>query len=169
MWGTMTSQKIRHSPAPRSLAASSNSRLNEASRPRMTMATKLNEKEMWEMMMAPRFRGQIRSVGQGRISVKNTSMATPMQISGTTIGRLSAPSSAGLAGNRNLQSSSAVKAPSATLTRVETRAMVRELPKAVIRSLSSNAALYQSSVKPRQTMLRLETLKLNAIRVTSGA
>ena len=52
------SQKIRHSPAPRSRAASSSSRLNEARRPRMTMATKLNEKEMCEMMIAPRFSGQ---------------------------------------------------------------------------------------------------------------
>ena len=62
------------------------------------MATKLNEKEMWEMMMAPRFSGQGRSSGQGRTWVKKTSMATPMQISGTTMGSATPPSNSGLAG-----------------------------------------------------------------------
>ena len=69
--------------------------------------------------------------------MKNTSMATPMQISGTTIGRPSAPSSAALTGKRKRQSSRAVMAPRITLTRVETAAMVRELPKAVMRSVSA--------------------------------
>ena len=92
-----------------------------------------------------------------------------MQISGTTMGSPRAPSSAALNGKRKRQSSRAVSAPSATLTTVETAAMVSELPKAAIRSSSWNAVLYQSSVKPRQTMFRLLTLKLNAIRVISGA
>ena len=108
------------------------------------MATKLNEKEMCEMMIAPRFSGQGSEVGQGMTWVKNTSMATPMQISGTTIGRASAPSNAGLSGKRNRQSSSAVIAPSTRLTRVETAAMVSELPNAV-EQVCSRAAQRRSS------------------------
>ena len=136
MCGIRMSRKMRHSPAPRSLAASSSSRLNEARRARMTMATKLNENEMCEMMIAPRFSGQGRDVGQGMTWVKKTSMATPMQISGTTIGRASAPSSAGFPGKRKRQRMMAVIEPRIRLTRVETAAMVRELPKATIRSVS---------------------------------
>ena len=37
------------------------------------------------MMIEPRLNGQMRSLGQGRTRVKNSSMATPMQISGTTM------------------------------------------------------------------------------------
>ena len=37
------------------------------------------------MMIAPRLNGQGRPFGQGMMRVKNTSMATPMQISGTTM------------------------------------------------------------------------------------
>ena len=62
-----------------------------------------------------------RDVGQGITWVKKTSMATPMQISGTTIGRARAPSSAGLNGKRKRQSSSAVIAPRMTLIRCRDR------------------------------------------------
>ena len=37
------------------------------------------------MMMEPRLSGQMRLFGQGMTRVKNSSMATPMQISGTTM------------------------------------------------------------------------------------
>ncbi len=104
------------------------------------MATKLNEKEMWEMMMAPRLNGQASSVGQRTTWAKKTSMATPMQISGTTMGRARAPSSTGFIGKRKRHRVSAVSAPRTTLTRVETAAMVRELPKAARRSASWNTA-----------------------------
>ena len=85
------------------------------------------------MMMAPRLSGQGRPVGQGMTLAKNTNIATPMQISGTTIGRAMAPSSTVLPLNLNRQSTSAAMAPRITLIRVEMAAMVRELPKAAIR------------------------------------
>ncbi len=100
------------------------------------MATKLNENEICEMMMAPRLNGQGSSVGQGMTWVKKTSMATPMQISGTTIGRARPPSRAGFRGKRKRHRTMAVRAPSMTLITVDTAAMVRELPKAVRRSVS---------------------------------
>ena len=91
------------------------------------------------MMIAPRFSGQISPCGQGSTLAKNTSMPTPMQISGTTIGRARAPSTTVLPGNRNRHSASATSAPSTTLSRVETAAMVRLLAKASIRPSLLNA------------------------------
>ena len=91
---------------------------------------------MWAMVMAPRSNGQGRSSGQGRIWVKKTSMATPMQISGATIGKAKPPSNVVLPGKRNRHSATAPSAPRATLTRVQTSAMVSELAKACRRSVS---------------------------------
>ena len=54
------------------------------------MATKGKEKATWAMM-APRLTGQGRLAGQP-IREKKASMATPMQISGITIGSAMAPS-----------------------------------------------------------------------------
>ncbi len=47
--------------------------------------------------------------------------------------------------------------------------MVSELAKAISRARSLNSFGSNCSVKPRQTVLRLQSLKLNAISVTSGA
>ncbi len=85
------------------------------------------------------------------------------------MGRAMAPSNAVRPGKRNRQSASAVMAPSTTLATVARAAMTRELAKASISDWSVRAWPNQSSVKPRQTMLRRLSLKLKAIRVTRGA
>ena len=59
---------VRHSDAPRSLAASSSSRLNEASRARTITATNGKLNEMCAMMIAPRLSGHGRSSGHGMIA-----------------------------------------------------------------------------------------------------
>jgi hypothetical protein len=66
-------------------------------------------------------------------------MATPMQISGTTIGRARAPSSTVLPGKRNRHSTRATIAPRITLSTVHRAAMVRELAKASISPSSLRA------------------------------
>ncbi len=95
MCGTSTSMNVRHSPAPKSLAASSSSRLKLARRARTTVATNGNANETCAMVMAPRLSGQGSPVGHGITLAKNTNIATPMQISGTTIGSAIAPSNGG--------------------------------------------------------------------------
>src|SRR5688572_26225955 len=132
MCGTSTSQNVRHSLAPRSLAASSSSRLNEERRARTTVATNGNAKEVWAMIMAPRLSGQGSPIGQGTTRAKNTSMATPMQISGTTIGSAIEPSTTVLPGKRKRHSITAASAPRTTEKIVQKKAMVSELTKAWI-------------------------------------
>ena len=63
------------------------------------------------MVRAPRLSGQGMPVGHGKTRAKNTSIATPMQISGTTIGNAMPPSSAVFPGNRNRHSNTADNAP----------------------------------------------------------
>ena len=67
------------------------------------------------MVMAPRFSGHGRPIGHGMTRAKNTSIATPMQISGTTIGSAIAPSTAVLPGKRKRHSITAASAPRITL------------------------------------------------------
>ena len=62
-----------------------------------TSATNGKQNETWAMVMEPRLNGQIKSLGQGMTRVKNSSMETPMQISGTTMGSVKAPSTRRLA------------------------------------------------------------------------
>ena len=71
------------------------------------------------MVMAPRFNGQPMPVGHGRTRAKKTSIATPMQISGTTMGSAMTPSSAVLPGKRKRQSNTADIAPRMTETMVQ--------------------------------------------------
>ena len=51
---------------------------------------------------------------------------------------------------------------------VERAAMVSELPKARKSSVFSNRRTYHSRLKPRQTVVRFEALKLNTTSTTSG-
>ncbi len=90
--GNSTSRKACQSLAPRSRAASSCSLLKLVSRAPTTSATNGKQNETWAMMIEPRLNGQMRSFGQGMTCVKNSSMDTPMQISGTTSGSVNAPS-----------------------------------------------------------------------------
>ena len=57
----------------------------------MTIAAKGNEKAIWAMVIADRLKGQIMPEGQP-IRAKNTIIATPMQISGITMGSAMPPS-----------------------------------------------------------------------------
>ncbi len=91
MYGISTSRKVCHSLAPRSLAASSSSRLKPASRARTTTATKGKLNEICAMVIWDRLSGQGMPEGQP-MRAKNASMATPMQISGMTMGSAEAPS-----------------------------------------------------------------------------
>ena len=131
MCGTRTSLNTCHSDAPRSRAASSSSRLKLASRARTTTATKGKLNEMWAMVIAPRLSGHGRPAGQP-IRAKKASIATPMQISGMTMGSAIAPSCAPLNGKRNRHSATAARAPSTVLSTVLTKAMVSELVNASI-------------------------------------
>ena len=78
------------------------------------------------------------------------------------------PSNSALPRKLKRHSATAASAPSTTLTIVDSAAMVSELPNAVSIDSLVNALTYQSVVKPRQTILRLESLKLKATRVISG-
>ena len=168
IWGKSTSRIACISLAPKSRAASSISRLKVARRARTTTVTKGKQKVMWAMMIAPRSSGQGRSRGQGKTLPKNTSMATPMQISGTTIGSVITPSNSPLPGKRNRQRVIPAIVPKTTETSVATKAMVSELVKASISASSSDSLTNQSVVKPSQRMVRGELLKLKTIRLTSG-
>ena len=130
--GTSTSRNACHSDAPRSRAASSSSRLKFASRARTTTATKGKLNEMWAMVIAPRLRGHGRPVGHP-IRAKNASIATPMQISGMTMGSAIAASCGPLNGNRNRHRATAARVPSTVLARVLANAMVSELVNASMR------------------------------------
>ncbi len=166
--GTMISRKIAHSPAPRSRAASASAPSKLASRARTTSATKLNEKVAWAMMITPRLAGHGNSAGHGTMAVKNTRKATPRQISGTTIGRPSAASSADLPAKRNRHSSSAAAVPRTRLISVEAAAITSELPNASSSSPSSSSSPYQRSEKPRHTLMRRLSLNENTTRLSSG-
>ena len=137
IWGSRTSRNACHSVAPKSLAASSSSRLKLASRARTTIVTKGKQKVIWAMVIALRLSGQGRVVGH-LIQVKKTSIATPMQISGTTMGSAIVPSSAGLNGKRNRHNSTAASDPKIKLKMVASSAIVSELPSASINSAFLN-------------------------------
>ena len=64
---------------------------------------------------------------------KNASIATPMQISGITMGSAIAASCGPLNGKRKRQRATAARVPSTVLARVLTKAMVRELANASMR------------------------------------
>ena len=119
-------------------------------------------------MMAPRSSGQTRSRGHGAIVPKNTSIATPMQISGTTIGSVIIPSNAPLPGKRNRHNAIAAIVPSTTLNSVEIAAIVSELANAPIRASSPAICVYQPVVNPSQRIVRFESLKLKSTRLASG-
>ena len=120
------------------------------------------------MMITPRLSGQARSVGQGSTAEKNTRKATPRQISGTTIGNASNPSTPALPGKRKRHNNSATNVPSTRLISVEINAMVSELPNAINSSVSLNNAVYQRVEKPRQMKVRFESLKLKITNIASG-
>ena len=84
------------------------------------------------MVIAPKLKGHGRPEGQP-IREKKASMATPIQISGITIGKDMAPSYPAFPGKRKRQSRMAVIVPSTTLIRVLRKAIVRELANASIR------------------------------------
>ena len=84
------------------------------------------------MMIDPRLSGHMRSFGQGTTRVKNKSMETPMQISGTTSGSVKAPSTAVFPVNRYRHRRIAARAPIASEMIVAKKAMVSELAKAII-------------------------------------
>ncbi len=88
---------------------------------------------MWAITIEPRLNGHGSSAGHGSTRAKNTSMATPMQISGATMGRARAPSKAIRPGKRNRQSATAARAPSTTLAAVAMAAITSEFAKASIR------------------------------------
>ena len=90
----MIDQKVCHSLAPRSFEASSSWRLNPTRRERTTTATKGKQKVTWAKMMLPRLKGQGRCTKNCIMPelAKNSSSATPMQISGMTMGSAMKPS-----------------------------------------------------------------------------
>ena len=124
--GSRTSRNACHSVAPRSLAASSSSLLKLANRARTTIATKGKQKVIWAIVIAERFSGQAKSVGQSSLA-KKIKNATPKQISGTIIGNDIVPSTSPLNGKRKRQSMTAAKAPITKLMMVAKNAMVSEL------------------------------------------
>ena len=90
MYGTVTFQKVCHSEAPRSFDASSSERSKPAIRERTTTVTNGKLKATWLTMIGDRSSGQGRPLGQPS-RLKKTSSATPMQISGMTMGRARRP------------------------------------------------------------------------------
>src|SRR4029079_490265 len=132
MWGTRTSRNACQSLAPRSRAASSCSLLKLDSLAPTTSATKGKQNETWAMMMDPRLNGQLKSLGQGMTRVKNSSMETPMQISGTTSGRVKAPSTTVLPMKRQRHHKNDACAPTDSELIAAKKAMVNELAKAII-------------------------------------
>ena len=102
------------------------------------------------------------------IRPKKPSMATPMQISGTTIGIVTMPSNSPCPGKRARHSASAAIAPSTTLMIVDRAAIVSELAKAPSSASSPASRAYQSSVKPSQRIVRRDASKLNSTRLASG-
>ena len=101
-------------------------------RARTTIATNGKQNATWPITIGPRLSGQGRPVGQP-VRTKNASSATPMQISGITIGSAIAPSSAGLPGKRKRHSASARSAPITVLIAVAISAMAMLLANASIR------------------------------------
>ena len=165
----MTFQKVCHSLAPRSFEASSNSRLNPAIRERTTMATNGNVKAIWAAIIADRLNGQIQPVGKPVIREKKASIATPMQISGTTIGNAITPSYPALNGNLKRHSSMATIAPRTVAMIVVITAIVIEFIKASNNESLFHAFSYYLVVNPRHTTFLLELLKLKIISVMIGA
>ena len=100
-------------------------------RARTTIATNGKLKATWPMMIGPRLSGQGSWVGQP-VRMKNAISATPMQISGITIGSAMAPSSAGLPGKRKRHSASASSAPITVLIAVLIAPITRLLANASI-------------------------------------
>ena len=85
------------------------------------------------MMIGESFSGQPQDVGQPTC-VKKAIMATPMQISGITMGSAIAPSYPALKGKRKRQRRTATMAPRTVAKIVLKKAMVMEFPKASSRS-----------------------------------
>ena len=87
-------QKVCHSLAPRSFEASSSCRLKPTRRDRTTTATKGKQKETWAMTMFDRLsgHGMLTTAFIMPVFTKNISKATPMQISGMTMGSAMKPS-----------------------------------------------------------------------------
>ena len=129
----MTRRKVCLSPAPRSFEALLE-RAIEAGHARAHYDRDEREAEGHvPITIGPRLSGQGRPIGQP-VRAKNASSATPMQISGITIGRAIAPSNAGLPGKRKRHSASASSAPITVLIAVAMSAITMLLVNASIRT-----------------------------------
>ena len=92
-----------------------------------------------------------------------------MMISGVTIGRRRSVSVAPLPRNRSRASPRPRSDPRIVDATTAIAATIIVIRSASSRSSFANSFGYQSSVKPRQTNVRRESLKLNRIRTTIGA
>ena len=92
-----------------------------------------------------------------------------MMISGVTIGSRMSVSVAPLPRNRSRASPRPSRDPRIVDATTAIAATSKVIRSASRRSLFSSSRGYQSSVKPRQTNVRRESLKLNRISTTIGA
>ena len=161
--GSVTCRNAPKADAPRSRAASSSCGSRFAARARTVIATYEMQNVMWAREIC-----QIDPFSPNSW-VKNASRLMPMMISGVMIGRSRSVWTAPEPRNRSRASPIPSSVPRIVEPTTAIAATWRVISSACSRSVLFSSRGYQSSVKPCQTNVRREELKLKMIRMAIGA